>query len=69
MNREKPKHGEIWRHFKGELYFIFMLGHHSETKEEMVVYQALSIDNKMSLNAGVMLHAAGTREERYESVD
>lgn len=69
MNREKPKHGEIWRHFKGELYFIFMLGHHSETKEEMVVYQALSTDNKMALNAGAEILSVAIKNPCIRPLD
>ena len=39
MNREIPKAHEIWQYFKGEYYQIICVGHHSETKERMVVYK------------------------------
>lgn len=35
------KTGQIYRHFKGELYQIVSVARHSETKEKYVVYQQL----------------------------
>jgi len=39
--REKPKAGEFYRHFKGNVYQVKMLARDSETRREMVVYQAM----------------------------
>ncbi len=39
MTRDIPRHGEIWRHFKGNLYRIEMTVEHTETGETLVVYR------------------------------
>lgn len=44
-NRDIPKINEIYRHFKGNCYKIIAVGHHSETKEKMVIYYDLSCKN------------------------
>lgn len=36
---QKIEVGKIYRHYKGNLYKIIALAKHSETEEDMVVYQ------------------------------
>ena len=45
MDRSIPKCGEVFKHFKGNCYKILAIGHHSETKEKLVVYYDLSGKN------------------------
>lgn len=38
---EEVKIGRVYRHFKGNYYFVENIAHHSETQERMVVYKPL----------------------------
>jgi hypothetical protein len=44
---EKPQYGEIYQHYRNQKsYKIIGLGKHTETMEDMVIYQALYYDQK-----------------------
>ena len=45
MNRELPKAGEIWLHFKNNKYLIITVAEHTETREQFVVYIKLCMGN------------------------
>ena len=60
MERELPQEGEIWRHFKGGYYMIICVGHHSETKEKMVVYAPYGVLEEEQFYAGCKYTAKTT---------
>lgn len=61
MNREiKPG---LYRHFKGKLYQVVLIAQHTETGEQMVVYQSLYGDYSFYVRSYDMFASEVDREK------
>lgn len=74
---QTPRVSDIYRHFKGNLYQIVALAEHSETREQMVVYQAMYGDFRIYVRPLEMFlepvdkvkYPNASQQMRFEPVD
>ncbi len=63
----------LYRHYKGNMYEVYMTAQHSETEEWMVVYKALYGDAGMWVRPYEMfvekVEVDGQMTERFKKVD
>lgn len=58
-----PKKGEIYRHFKGNLYEVLAVAMHTETEEMMVVYQ--EVDGEKIYARPLDMFVSNVDQEKY----
>lgn len=63
MEYRIPKQGEIYRHFKGNLYEVLAIAMHTETEETMVVYR--EVDGEKTYVRPLDMFVSKVDKEKY----
>lgn len=64
--KQTPKKGEIYKHFKGNLYEVLAIAIHTETEEVMVVYQ--EVDGEATYVRPLEMFVSKVDKEKYPDV-
>ena len=67
MEYRIPKKGEIYRHFKGNLYEIVIIARDSETLEEKVVYKSVETDSAYVRSLSMFMEPVN--RDKYPNVE
>ena len=66
MEFRTPKKGEIYKHFKGNLYEVVAIAKHTETMEDMVVYQ--EVDGEKTYVRPLKMFQSKVDKEKYPEI-
>ena len=66
MEYRTPKKGEIYRHFKGNLYEVLAIATHTEIEELMVVYQ--EVNGEKTYARPLEMFVSKVDKEKYPEV-